>query len=227
MKGAGSKPTSRSIRERLGNVGSMDTVNKHLQTWRANPERQVASVPILPAGLQRAILEFMGQELASAKAVLESDLAEQQQEMVDLATENERQAANIDEKAQALTAVRAELATLQGKLGQMESDLASAKEDADRERKASEAARIDLAKALLKLEAMQRLEADLNDLRVKLNKEHQARIQAEQQAAVLTAKLESVTDRAAKAELAAKQAINEMKQARDEAAEIRGKFAGK
>jgi hypothetical protein len=109
----------------------------------------------------------------------------------------------------------------------MESDLASAKEDADRERKASEAARIDLAKALLKLEAMQRLEADLNDLRVKLNKEHQARIQAEQQAAVLTAKLESVTDRAAKAELAAKQAINEMKQARDEAAEIRGKFAGK
>jgi len=35
MKAAGSKPTSRAIRERIGNIGSMGTINRHLQAWRA------------------------------------------------------------------------------------------------------------------------------------------------------------------------------------------------
>lgn len=200
MKAAGSKPTSRAIRERIGNIGSMGTINKHLQAWRAGQERQIASALALPAALQRSILDFMGQELTSAKAALESDLAEQQQEAADLATENERQAADIEDKADALTTLHAELAALQGRLGQMETDLVAAKDDADRERKAAEAARTELAKALLRLEAMPRLEADLAALRAELDKERQGRVAAEQQAAVLAAKLEAVADRATKAE---------------------------
>lgn len=226
MKAAGSKPTSRAIRERLGNVGSMGTINRHLQAWRAGQERQIASALALPPAVQRSILDFMGQELASAKAGLESDLAEQQQEAADLAIENERQSADIEDKADALTALHAELATLQGRLGQMEIDLSAAKDDADRERKAAEVARTELAKSLLRLEAMPRLEADLADLRAELNKELQSRVSAEQQAAVLTAKLEASTDRVAKAETAAIDAIKEARQARDEAAELRGKRAG-
>lgn len=202
MKATGSKPTSRAIRERLGNIGSMGTINKHLQAWRADQERQIASALALPPAVQRSILDFMGQELASAKAALESDLAEQQQEEADLATENERQAADIEDKANALTTLHAELATLQGRLGQMQTDLAAAKDDADRERKAAEAARIELAKALLRLEAMPRLEADLATLRAELDKERQGRVSAEQQAAVLAAKLDATADRAAKAEAA-------------------------
>ena len=202
MKAAGSKPTSRAIRERLGNIGSFGTINRHLQAWRAGQERQIASALALPAALQRSILEFMGQELAGAKAALEADLAEQQQEAADLATENERQAADIEDKADALTAVHAELATLQGRLGQMQTDLAAAKDDADRERKAAEAARTELAKSLLRLEAMPRLEADLAAVRAELDKERQGRVSAEQQAAVLAAKLEATADRAAKAEAA-------------------------
>lgn len=202
MKATGSKPTSRAIRERIGNIGSMGTINKHLQAWRSGQERQIADALALPPTVQRSILDFMGQELASAKAALESDLAEQQQEAADLATENERQAADIDDKANALTTLHAELATLQGRLGQMETDLAAAKEDADRERKAAEVARIELVKALLRLEAMPRLEADLATLRAELDKERQGRVSAEQQAAVLAAKLEATTDRATKAETA-------------------------
>jgi len=222
MKATGSKPTSRAIRERIGNIGSMGTINRHLQAWRAGQERQIASALALPAALQRSILDFMGQELAAARAALESDLAEQQQEAADLATENERQAADIEDKADALTALHAELATLQGRLGQMETDLAAAKDDADRERKAAEAARTELAKSLLRLEAMPRLEADLAALRAELDKERQGRVSAEQQAAVLTAKLEAATDRAAKAEAAAIGAIQEAKLARDATAELRG-----
>ena len=111
MKAAGSKPTSRAIRERLGNIGSMGTINRHLQAWRAGQERQIASALALPAALQRSILEFMGQELAGAKAALEAELAEQQQEVADLATENERQAADIEDKAETLATHHADLAT--------------------------------------------------------------------------------------------------------------------
>jgi colicin import membrane protein len=207
MKVAGSKPTSRSIRERLGNTGSMGTINKLLQDWRAGQERQIANVLALPATLQRAILEFMDQELSSAKATLEAELAEQQQEAFDLATENERQATDIEDKNDTAAALQANLATLQGRLVQMEADLATARNDAFREREAAEAARIDLAKALLRLEAMPRLEADLATLRFDLDKERQGRVAAEQKAAVLEAKLEAASERTGKAEAAALDAL--------------------
>ena len=111
----------------------------------------------------------MGQELSQAKAAL----AKQQQEAADLAAENERQGADIEDKNDAAVALQANLATLQGRLNQIEIDLATARNDALREREAAEAARIELAKALLRLEAMPRLEADLGALRVDLEKERQ------------------------------------------------------
>ena len=134
----------------------------------------------LPPVLQRAILDFMGQELSQAKATLEAELAEQQQEAADLAAENERQGADIEDKNDASMALQANLATLQGRLNQIEIDLATARNDALREREAAEAARIELAKAFLRLEAMPRLEADIDALRVDLGKERQGRVAAEQ-----------------------------------------------
>lgn len=189
MKITGSKPTSRSIRERLGNTGSMGTINKHLQAWKAGQERQISNALTLPPVLQRAILEFMDQELTSAKATLEADLSDALQESADLATENERQAADIEDKNETLTTLQTELANRQGRIGQIEIDLDTAKDEADRERKAAEAARTELAKALLRLEAMPRLEADLIALRADLEKERQGRVTAEQNAAVLAATL--------------------------------------
>lgn len=202
MKATGNKPTSRAIRERLGNIGSFGTINRHLQAWRAGQERQIASALALPTNLQRSILDFMGQELASAKAVLETDLAEQRQEAADLAAENEHQATDIAEKTEALESLRGDLDTLKGRLIQIQTDLAIAKDSTDRERKAAEDARIELAKARLRLEAMPRLEAELAAMRSELERERQGRVVAEQQAAVLAAKLEAVTDRATKAESA-------------------------
>ena len=71
-----------------------------------------------------------------------------------------------------------------------------------RERETAEAARIELAKALLRLEAMPRLEANLDALRVDLDREPQGRVAPEQQAAVLEAKLEAANERIGKAEAA-------------------------
>lgn len=198
IKAEGGKPTLRAVRERLGS-GSMGTVATLLQQWRSGQERQTATNLVLPPSLQRVILEFMAAELSAARAPLEAELAEQQQAAADLAAENERQTGTIEGQASALEALAAEKATAEGKAEQLTADLAGAKEEAIRERQAAEQARTELAKAMLRLEAMPRLEEDLAVMRAELAKERQGRIEAEQQAAVLAAQKTDLEGRLADA----------------------------
>ncbi|GGE88714.1 hypothetical protein [Massilia psychrophila] len=74
--------------------------------------------------------------------------------------------------------------------------MVNARQEAIGAREHGAKAHIDLVKALLKLEAMPRLEVDLATLR----EEHQGRTAATQQAAVLDAKLEAALERAVQAE---------------------------
>ena len=196
MKVDGVKPTSRAVRERLGNTGSMGTINKLLGRWKSGQERQISAALVLPPALQRVLLEFMDTELTSARTTLEAELADQQQEAADLATENERQVIENDKQAEAIELLRSDVAAHQGRAGQLESDLTASRDDAVRERSGAELARTELAKAQLRLEAMPRLEADLVAVRATLDTERTARQQAEQAAAVLAAKLEAAERRA-------------------------------
>lgn len=208
MVAAGATPALRTVRERLGNIGSLGTISKLLQQWRADREKKIANALTLPAGVQRAILEFMGQELSSAKATLETELAEQQQEAADLATENERQAAEIESQVDALTVLQVDLATVQGKAGQLELDWQAGQVEMDRERKAAESARTELAKAQLRLEAMPRLEADLVAVRAELAVERTARVVAEQAAAVAVARFDASERRAGEIEAREQAAVS-------------------
>ena len=200
MKMEGVKPTSRAVRERLGNTGSMGTINKLLGRWKSGQERQISAALVLPPALQRVLLEFMDNELTAARTTLEAELAEQLQEVADLATENERQVVENDTQAEAIESLRADVAAHQGRAGQLESDLAVARDEAVRERSGAELARTELAKAQLRLEAMPRLEADLVAVRAVLETERTGRQQAEQSAAVLAAKLEAAERRATEAD---------------------------
>ena len=200
MKMEGVKPTSRAVRERLGNTGSMGTINKLLGRWKSGQERQISAALVLPPALQRVLLEFMDNELTAARTTLEAELAEQLQEVADLATENERQVVENDTQAEAIESLRADVAAHQGRAGQLESDLAVARDEAVRERSGAELARTELAKAQLRLEAMPRLEADLVAVRAVLETERTGRQQAEQSAAVLAARLEASERRAAEAD---------------------------
>ena len=196
MKIDGVKPTSRAVRERLGNTGSMGTINKLLGRWKSGQERQISAALVLPPALQRVLLEFMDTELTAARTTLETELADQQQEAADLATENERQVIENDAQAETIDQLRSDVAVHQGRAGQLEVDLTASREEAVRERSGAELARTELAKAQLRLEAMPRLEADLMAVRTDLEKERTARQQAEREAAVLTAKLEAAERRA-------------------------------
>lgn len=200
MKIEGGKPTSRAVRERLGNTGSMGTINKLLGRWKSGQERQVSAALALPPALQRVLLEFMDNELTAARTTLETELADQQQEASDLATENERQIIENESQSETIELLRAEVSTHQGRAGQLESDLVVSRDEAARERSGAELARTELAKAQLRLEAMPRLEADLVGVRGVLEAERLARVAAEQAAAVLSAKLEATERRATEAQ---------------------------
>ncbi|OZB54659.1 DNA-binding protein [Thiomonas sp. 13-64-67] len=216
IKAEGSKPTLRAVRERLGQ-GSMGTIAKLLQQWKVGQERQAAAELVLPPALQRAVLDFMAAELSATRAPLEAELAEQQQTAADLAAENERQADTITEQGEALDALAAEKAAAEGKAGQLAADLIGAKEEAVHERQAAEAARTELAKATLRLEAMPRLEADLAAIRAELAKERQGRIEAEQQAAVLTAQKADLEGRLVDAKKEAERTAAQLQRAQERA----------
>jgi chromosome segregation ATPase len=197
LKAEGVKPTARAVRERLGNTGSMGTVTRLLQQWRDGQQRQAASTLMLPPALQRAILEFMELELAAARATLEAELASQRQEAADLAAENERQVETIEAQIALIDTLGIDKAAAEGRAAQLEVDLDAAREEVSRERAAAELARTELAKAQLCLEAMPRLERDLAEVRTALEQERNARVAAEQSAAVFASQKDDLATRLA------------------------------
>ena len=209
IKAAGGKPNPRQIRERHGS-GSLGTIHKLFQQWGAGQSRQIEASLALPPALQRAILEFMDQELTSARAELESKLSDAQQAANDLAAENERQASQIETLETTVEDLQGEKATLAGRVAQLETDLASARDDAGRERQAAEAARTELAKAQLRLEAMPILERENERLQGALDAERTARTDAEKKAATAEAKAAGLADRLADAQERQKQASAEL-----------------
>jgi len=196
LKAAGTRPNMRLILEHHGS-GSLGTIHPLFKQWEARHEPKGAAALAMSPALQRAILEFMSQEIARTRTDLETGLADSEQRAADLARENGRQAADIEDKAELIGALQAEAAAQQGKFDQIEVDLAGARDDAMRERAAAETARTELARERLRLEAMPRLEADLNALRAEFDAERRARITAEQSAAVLAAQKDGYVERLA------------------------------
>ena len=196
IRAGGTKPTARAVLQALGS-GSMATVLKFLQAWQSGQVRATENPVVLPAGLQRALVDFIGQEVASAKASLQDDLVAAQQANSDLIAESERQASTIEIQAEALESVQAEKAQFAGRLAQVESDLTRAMDDIISERQAAEHARTELAKAQLRLEALPRIEAEADRLGNELEKERTAKVAAEQAAAVAAEKVAGLAARLA------------------------------
>lgn len=196
IKASGGKPNPRQIRERHGS-GSLGTIHKLFQQWEAKQAHHVETATTLPAGLQRAILEFMSQEVAAARAELESKLAEATQVANDLAAENERQLVQMEAMENVLAEVQEERASFAGRAAQLETDLVAARDDATRERQSAEGARTELAKALLRLESMPILEKENQRLRDALELERTARTDAERSTASAEATAAGLTARLA------------------------------
>lgn len=189
LRATGAKPTARAVREALGG-GSMATVLKHLHVWQSHQVRAPDTQAVLPVGLQRALVDFIAQEVASAKVTLEADLVTAQQANQDLIAESERLAAALEREKSAVKTLQADKAELSGRLGQLTKDLEEVRAEAVAQREAAEHARTEKAKLELRLEGVPRLEAEIERLKVALESERSAKVVAEQQAAVAQARLE-------------------------------------
>lgn len=193
IRASGQKPTARAIREQLG-TGSMATVLRFFQAWQ-DAQVRPAEVPVaLPQGLQRGLIDFVAVEVERGRSELLTELETAKTANADLILESERQALQIQNLESLLEAAYAEKASLTGRLGQIEGERDEARSEAASERAAAESARTELAKSMLRLEAMPRLEKELDETRGELKMEREERAMAVQSAAVAEAKLQGAIE---------------------------------
>ena len=164
IKADGGKPTPRLIRDRHGS-GSFGTIHKLFQQWENTQALAIEAALSLPPSVQRAILEFVRNELSTGRADLEGRLSQAANCAEDLAAENERQAAQIEDQSNTIEALRGEKSALEGRQGEIEIAVEALREESARERQAAEVARTDVAKLTLRLESLPRLEAELIEAR--------------------------------------------------------------
>lgn len=161
---AGERPTIRAVRARIG-AGSPNTIQRHLDEWaRGNTPAELAAAT-LPAEMQRLILAEMARAVATARTELKQQLADAQTNNEELTRENEEQGQELADLRSALEQAQAVIDKNAGAAEQLERALVSARQTAERERASAEAARQALAKAELRIEALPRLEADLESVR--------------------------------------------------------------
>lgn len=204
IKASGRKPSLRGVREALGNVGSLTTISRHLQGWLGSQPKEGKSDIAIPATVVAGIQAAISQASIDAEATIRAELVETQQMLADVTTESERTATALeaaDTKLAELETARADLAGRldEAKVKAQESEarhaaeIASLKAELERERQAAEAARTELAKAQLRLEAMPRLEKDLDVARQEARENGARASEAERKLAGAEASLAAAT----------------------------------
>ena len=208
LEGEGIKPSIRNVREKLG-TGSPNTIQKHLAKFRQLRPPTAAAAPELPQALIVAISAEIERAASAARATVEERLVDAQSESDELAAEGEALEVERDSLVEQVEALTRERDTESGRATQLANDLMDAQKRVEREQQAAEAARVDLATFRLKVESQaERLleyAAEIQELRENLAEAVKGRTVAEQQAAVLAARLESAADQLAKAESRAEQ----------------------
>ncbi len=188
LKARGEKSTSRAVREILG-AGSMATVCKLMQQWQSGQARQsqLTDDSIDPS-IARAISNQIAAKIQDATADAVARLADMQSEIAVLIAENERQAEQLESQAIGAQSLQDQCAAYTGRIQQIEAELERTKTDLGLERHASEHARIQLAKAELRLEAVPRIETEVERIRTELLAERAKSAEMHELAAVAKAK---------------------------------------
>jgi colicin import membrane protein len=184
IKARGERPTVQRVRGELGS-GSLATLQRHFTAWREQNRAGAVESVTLPVELQRAMLGHIERAAAEARADLQAELAETQSEREALTEELERQGATLAAVEERAAAQAGEIERQAGAVATLERALTEAQEAASRERAAAETARKEAALAALRLESLPTLQADLAELRGKLDAERDARRLAEIAAAEL------------------------------------------
>ncbi len=167
-----------SGRPGMGTQGITIQTPPTLETASSQPENSVSRQPFTRTELEA--------ELAAVKGDRDA-----------LADDNEAQAGELEQQSAQLDALEATTQQQTGRIAQMQTDLANAVEAVARERGMAEQARQSLAKAELRLEALPRIETELERMRAALENATARAVASEQLAAVTAANLAGVETRLA------------------------------
>jgi len=191
IKAQGGKASARAVREVLGS-GSMATVLKLLQQWQSGQVRQSAVIDdTLDSSVVRAISHQIATRIQEATADATARLADLQAEADAIIIENERQVVEIETQLAERAALQDQYAALVGRTQQLETDAARTAAELVTERAAAGAARVNLAKAELRLEAVPRIEAEIVQVRADLAAERAKSAEQHEAAAVAIARNEA------------------------------------
>jgi hypothetical protein len=230
IAGEGHRPTIRLVRERLGNTGSPNTVHKHLIKWQETRPAAVCDAPQSSQTLADAIAAEIARIAAASRSEITGRLAHAQMEAAELASVGEVLEAEREVLLNQVADLTAERDALAVKLAHLAADLAEARQCIERELKATEAARVELATARVRAEQQVKVEAEQSaeilQLRDAQGREHEARISADQLAAVLSARLEAMNDRIKADEARAEQIEQQARDVRQLAARMAEQLAG-
>jgi colicin import membrane protein len=185
-------------------TGSMNTISRHLQTWRESRPATAAVAFEMPAELVTAFGKELRRGADQAAAALQAELLEARVEVHDLAATGE----DLESEREALAVQVVELTTARDQAEatakERAAEISRLSELVTREQQAAEAARVEFAKASLKLEGqtekLDELRQDLATVRVELSQAEKARVTAEQVAAVAQSQVQAETRRADQAE---------------------------
>lgn len=103
MKAAGTRPTARAVRERIG-TGSMGTIHKLLQQWAgkvAEADEEDDS-PELPSSIASTLMDFVSTQVAEACEPLNEELQAAKDAANQIAEDNERMHLAFDEQGREL-----------------------------------------------------------------------------------------------------------------------------
>lgn len=232
LEARGLRVSVRAIRDHLGG-GSPNLITPLLASWRAKrPQVAQAAIQLDPR-IGQLIAEQV--QVAAGEAARRADeRASEAEDTLQLCQqENAELTAELMDATSALEDVRAQREQQAGTISELREDLVRTRKEAleeieaadakaDREREAAELARTALAKAELRLEALPRLEAEIERLRVALETAQAGKQAAEQQAAVLAAQEAAasarVDDLASRLEIAEKRAQEAAQEAKAQAA---------
>jgi colicin import membrane protein len=186
LQAAGQRPSVRAVTAAIGG-GSPNTVLKMLADWKAGrPVVRVADTELDPK-ITSAIAEQM------QRVATDDDL----QALAEAHAQSEKQIATLTTERDAALAQVAELVEA---LKEAQADAKRERENAAAERQRQEAMAAALTRAEVRLEALPTMQDKVEQQQAALATESNARVTAEQQAAVLAAKLEAMTYRATRAE---------------------------
>jgi len=228
LVGAGRHPSITAVREALGNTGSPNTIHKHMSKWRAARPQAVAAAAELPAELIAALAGELTKAAATARGSIEGDMAQAQTEAAELASVGEALEQERDALLDQVSALTTERDQAQATSAERYSEIERQATVIAREQMAAENARIELAKAQLKIESVEsrnhEFQTEVLRLRDLLKEAEQGKQAAEQQSAVAAAQLTAeqaksadLAQRLAAAEKVAQEANQAAESARREA----------